>query len=118
VIISYRGRSSPDSTQPDAQTNALEPFATVLLLQAPAVNRFDVESPVAAHLKRRYLTLLQELVDRGGMHVQVFRYLAHGHHSGRHRFGGRSGSIFLFHLSFSLNSKVAEVFTLFVKLAR
>ena len=38
------------------------------LLQAPAVDGFDVEPPVATHLKRRYLLLLQQPVDRGRVH--------------------------------------------------
>src|SRR6202051_653638 len=73
-------------------------IARLSLLQAPVVDGFDVEAPVAAHMKCRNLMLLQQLVDRGWMHVQVCGYFAHGHHFDRPRIMRRLGSIFNFHL--------------------
>jgi hypothetical protein len=43
----------------------------LLLIQAPTVDVFDVESPIATHVKRRNLIALHQTVDRGWMHAQV-----------------------------------------------
>jgi hypothetical protein len=73
-------------------------IARLSLLQAPVVDGLDVEAPVAAHVKCRNLMLLQQLVDRGWMNVQVCGYFAHGHYFDRPPIVRRLGSIFTFHL--------------------
>lgn len=45
--------------------------ARLPLLHDPAVDGFDVEPPVAAHVKGRDLTMFQQPVDRGRMHLQI-----------------------------------------------
>jgi len=45
--------------------------ASCLLFQAPAVDRFDVEAPIATDVERWNLILLEEPINRGLMDVQI-----------------------------------------------
>src|ERR1700682_5477387 len=49
-------------------------------LRPPFVDGLDVEAPIAANPKSRNFAPLDQAVNGGGMHVQVFRNFLHGHH--------------------------------------
>src|SRR5580658_3816738 len=44
-----------------------------VLVQAPLIDRFDVEAPVAANLERRQPSAFELPIDRRRMHLQVIR---------------------------------------------
>src|ERR1700730_6383698 len=52
------------------------------LLQPPLIDSFDIEAPVAADLKAGQLSLLQQAVNGGTMHAEIFRELAYSKNLG------------------------------------
>jgi hypothetical protein len=55
------------------------PRGGAVLLQAPAIDRLDVEAPVAADPERRQLPELQLAVNRRRMNPEVVGQFPHGH---------------------------------------
>jgi hypothetical protein len=51
-----------------------------VLSEAPAVDRLDVEAPIAADLERRQLTVLELAVNRRRMNPEVVRQFPYGHY--------------------------------------
>src|SRR5712692_3161043 len=49
-----------------------------VLPQPPAIDRFDVESPIAAYLERWQATAFELTIDGRRMNFQVVRKLLHG----------------------------------------
>jgi hypothetical protein len=52
------------------------------LLQPPLIDSLDIEAPVAADLEAGQLSLLQQAVNGGTMHAEIFRELAYGKNLG------------------------------------
>src|SRR5579864_2448369 len=78
-----RARDSSDSFPPHGP---LVPHVTLTqlfhllrtLLQPPLIDSLDIEAPVAADLETGQLALLQQAVNGGTMHAEIFRELAYG----------------------------------------
>jgi len=52
-----------------------------VLSEAPAIDRLDIETPVAADLERGQLTALQLAVNRYRMNSEVVRQFPYGHYA-------------------------------------
>jgi hypothetical protein len=52
------------------------------LLQPPLIDSLDIEAPVAADLEAGQLSPLQQAVNGGTMHAEIFRELAYGKNLG------------------------------------
>jgi len=80
---SFHPRTLPSKMVVYTQECVLGPFAErseAVLLKAPAVDRFHVEAPVAAHFKRRQLPELQLTVHGRRMNFEVVGQFLNGHY--------------------------------------